>query len=110
VPVSFLETRTKNSTACCLPLVQTSSEAVIFTPGSPDIKGLQLNHTRSMSHSDLDIQFDQASVVLSVLQQKLPDTVLTFLNVLRMFTFPICFERRWRNNELIRPPRKGWWM
>jgi hypothetical protein len=68
----------KRDTACCLYLLQTSSGAVIFTPCSLGTNGLELNHTRSMSPSDLELQQDQVSAVLPITQRKYFNTALTF--------------------------------
>jgi hypothetical protein len=62
-----------------LSLVQTSSGAVIFIPCLLDTDGLQLNHTRSMSPSDVELQHHQASVVLPNIHKKYFSIALTFL-------------------------------
>jgi hypothetical protein len=53
-------------------LVQTPSGAVIFMPCSLGTNGLQPYHTRSMSPSDLELQHNQVSVLLSVIQHSIP--------------------------------------
>jgi hypothetical protein len=78
VSAPFIPSGTKIcTTARCLSLVQTSSEAVIFTPCSIGTNG-QLNHTRSMSPSDLELQHDQALAVLPIIQRKYSIISLTF--------------------------------
>jgi hypothetical protein len=52
--------------------------AAVFTPCSIGTNGLQLNHTRSMSQSDLGLQNYQASAVLPIIQRKYPDIALAF--------------------------------
>jgi hypothetical protein len=78
LPLSFLHT-SRNAVACCLSLVQTSSGAVIFTPCLLGANGVQLNHTRSMWPSDLELQHDQASAVMPMIQLKYCNIPLTFL-------------------------------
>jgi hypothetical protein len=56
-PFFFQDTK-KHPNACCLSFVQTSSAAASFTHST---NWLQLNHTQSMSPSDLELQHDQAS-------------------------------------------------
>jgi hypothetical protein len=56
----------------CKPL----SVTTIFRPYSLDINGLQLNHTHNMSLSDLKLQYDQASAVLPIIQQKYSNIAL----------------------------------
>jgi hypothetical protein len=57
--------------------VQTSSVVTIFMPHSLSTNG-QLNHTRSMSQSDLELQYDHVSAVMPIIQQKYSNIVLTF--------------------------------
>jgi hypothetical protein len=67
-------------------LVQISSGAIVVAPCSLGTKGLQLNHTRSMSVSDLELQYDQASAVLPIIQRKYSNIALPFFNLLHMWT------------------------
>jgi hypothetical protein len=59
-------------------LVQTCSVALIFTLNALGTNGLQLNRTRSMSLSDLELQYDQASAVLPIVQRKYSNSALAF--------------------------------
>jgi hypothetical protein len=80
ISAPFIPSDTRRCTvACCLSLVQTTSAAVIFMPFSFGTNGLQLNHTHSMSPSDLLLQHGQASTVLPVIQQKYSSVALTLL-------------------------------
>lgn len=71
----FIPSDTKNCiiciTTCCLSLVQTASAAVIFMSCSLCINRLQMNHTRSMSLSDHELQHYQAPAVLPITQSPL---------------------------------------
>lgn len=46
------------------------SAATVFTPYTLGTDGQELNHTRSMSLSDLELQYGQASAVLPVTRQQ----------------------------------------
>jgi hypothetical protein len=59
-------------------LVQISLRSTIFTPPSLSINGLQLNHTRSLPPSYLELQNDRASTVLPVIQRKYSNIADTF--------------------------------
>jgi hypothetical protein len=61
--------------------VQTSNVATIFTPHSLGING-EMNHTRSMSLSDLELQYHQASPVLRITRRKCSNIAPTFLTPL----------------------------
>jgi hypothetical protein len=63
--------------ALMLLVLQTSNAVTIFTPHSLGTSG-QLNHTRSTSLSDPELQYDQASAVLPVLQRKYSNAALSF--------------------------------
>jgi hypothetical protein len=63
----------------------TFSGAVIFTPCSLGTNGLKLNHTHSMSLSDLELQHDQTWAVLPIIQRKYSCVGRTFLNLLCIF-------------------------
>jgi hypothetical protein len=83
VSAPFTTSDHKNRTAArCSSLVQTSGGTAIFTPRSLDTNGLQLNHTRSMSPSDLEPQYGQASAVLPTTQRKYPHIADAFLIIL----------------------------
>jgi hypothetical protein len=79
LPLPFLQTPKKRTIARCLSFVQTSSGAVILTACSLGTNGLQLNHTHSMLPSDLELQHDQVSAVLLIIQRKYFIIAFTFL-------------------------------
>jgi hypothetical protein len=86
---------TKESTvACCLSLVQTSSGAVIFTPHSLGINGLQLNHTRSMSPSHLELQHDHFLSSVANHTTKIFERCHYFLYLLRIDNGSLCLSSR----------------
>jgi hypothetical protein len=62
---------------CYSSLVQTSSKAAIFMPCSLGTKALQPNPTCNMSLSDPELQDDQASAVLPIIQHKYSNTAFT---------------------------------
>jgi hypothetical protein len=76
-------------------LVQNSSRAVIFTSRSLDTTWPQLNHTRSMSRSDLKLQHDPALAVLPIMQRKYSNVAIIFL---------ILFVYKCRDSEVVQLP------
>jgi hypothetical protein len=84
ISAPFIPSDTKRRTvACCLSLVQTSSGAAIFTPYTLGTN--ELNHTRSMLQSELELQHDQAPAVLPITQRKYSNIALTFLTFFAYF-------------------------
>jgi hypothetical protein len=80
ISAPFIPSDIKNRIiAWFLSLVQPSVKAIIFKPCSLGTNGLQLNHTRSTSPSDLELQHDQDSPVLPIIQRNYSNISLTFL-------------------------------
>lgn len=63
-------------------LVQTSSAAAI-------LRTRELNHTRTMPRSDLELQHDQASAVLPIIQWKYPNIEETFAVSLVLYGYGV---------------------
>jgi hypothetical protein len=68
LPLSFLQTPQKHTTACYSSLVQTSSEAAIFRPSSLGMNEIKMNHACSMPPPGLQVQEDLASPVVQITQ------------------------------------------
>jgi uncharacterized protein YbbC (DUF1343 family) len=58
--------------------------ATIFTPHSL-VTNVQLNHTRSMSLSNLELQYDQTSAEMPIIQRKYSNIAMLLLIVLVLY-------------------------
>jgi hypothetical protein len=92
ISATFIPSDTKSAqlhVAC--PWCKTVVE-VMFTLRSLGTNGLHLYHTRSMSPSDLELQYDQASAVLPIIQRKYSNVALTFR--ISFLVFQVDFSNR----------------
>jgi hypothetical protein len=94
-PSSFLQTLKNALLHVRLFLMQTSSGVVIFTSCSLGTNGLQLNHTHNMSLPDLELQYDQVSAVLPIIQRKYSNTA----NIISIFLVRTFSKKRMKSRR-----------